>query len=239
MGKQFIDISLFATMALTLALTQGILWQTPASAGPVANNNTPSPLQSLLMGRPAAEPKFKVPTKTPGQTEEVDAKKMAGADKLVPADLSFQGHGCKIDIPGDYFLNEYAPPIGKLFSFKGPLHPSKDRAVLNLTIMPSPPGTVIPGERAMIDVMLNPYRQSLSKYQEDKEPSFMSGSSNFKGFNFSGVSHDGRATRGFVYLTQVRDTFFIIFASDEMPFADQSLPVLRRSTRACQIGPVK
>ncbi|MBU6452600.1 MAG: hypothetical protein KGS72_12515 [Cyanobacteria bacterium REEB67] len=195
-----------------------------------------SPLESILLGRPARTTKLKVPAQTSTvASPEPDRSKMAGPDKLVPADLSINGHRCKVAIPGDYSLMEFTPPQGKLFSFRGPLHASKDRAFFNVTILSSPAGEPMPSERTMMDVMLNPQRKQLAKYQEEKQPLFMSGTHSFKGMSFSGVNREGHAMKGFVYLTQDRDTFFILFAQDEQPFADQSLPRLLISAKACHI----
>jgi hypothetical protein len=204
---------------------------------PLATQAKPvSPLESMLLGQPSSTTKMKVPAQTSNvSTPEPDRSKMAGPNKLVPADLTMNGHTCRVAIPGDYSLVEFTPPQGKLYSFRGPLHPSKDRAFFNVTIIASPAGEPIPSERTMMDVMLNPQRKQLAKYEEEKQPLFMSGKHSFKGMKFSGINRQGRNMKGFVYLTQDRDTFFILFAQDEQPFADQSIPRLLISAKACHI----
>jgi hypothetical protein len=160
---------------------------------------------------------------------------MAGPGKLVPADLSYSGHGCTILMPGDYRLGEFLLPTGKLFCFKGPEHPNKKTAVFNVTIAPTPKGADIPGERAMMDIMLDPQKTGLTNYKEQKEPVFTNGGHSFKGVSFSGQKKGGEDRHGFVYLTQDKDTFFVVFAQDEAPFADHSLPILLKTTQGCQI----
>ncbi|MBS1992879.1 MAG: hypothetical protein JSS86_01965 [Cyanobacteria bacterium SZAS LIN-2] len=159
---------------------------------------------------------------------------MAGPGKWVPADLTISGHGCTVLVPGDYSLSEFLPPTGKLFCFKGPAHPDNKTAVFNVTIAPCQKGSDIPSERTVMDVMLNPHRK-LNGYKEQKEPIFTNEGHSFKGMSFSGKGKDGKQTSGFVYLTQDKDTYYILFAQDEEPFASKSLPLLLKTARGCQI----
>ena len=207
-----------------------------------------SPLQNLLLNnqnKPAiagSAARAASVRLAPGQSragaEVGDVAHMAGAGKLVPAELEHNTHKINISIPGDFFLNEYALPTGKVFAFKGMLHEDKTRAVINVTIVPdvaAAPGALVDGERGMLEVIVAAPRQELKNYKEEKLPLFMSGSHSFKGVSFSGMQANGKQAKGFVYLTQARDTFFIIFAQDEMPFADQSMPLLLKQARACQL----
>jgi len=159
---------------------------------------------------------------------------MAGAGKWVPADLSITGHSCSVLIPGDYTLSEFVPPSGKIFCFKGAPHPDKRSSVFNVTIAPSQKGVDIPAERTVMDVMLKPHR-SLTDYKEQKEASFVNDGHSFKGMSFSGKAKDGKVSSGFVYLTQDKDTYFILFGQDQEPFASKSLPLLIKSAHSCQI----
>ena len=232
---------LLLSLGLMLAASDAAFAQ-PAPIKPAsgpAKNPAKSPAKSTIQNAAkSTQPKSEGDNKT--VKSETDSKAapltaMAGPGKWVPADLSISGHGCSVLIPGDYSLNEFLPPSGKLFCFKGPNHPDKKAAVFNVTIAPSQKGVDIPPERQVMDVMLNPHRKSLIDYKEQKEPIFVNDGHSFKGMSFSGKAKDGKQSSGFVYLTQDKDTYFILFALDEEPFASKSLPLLLKSARGCQI----
>jgi hypothetical protein len=206
-----------------------------------------NPMQGLLLnsgkgataGSAARSASLKL---APGQAKAGpqmgDLAHMAGAGKLVPAELSYNGHVLTISIPGDFFLSEYLLSSGKVFSFKGMPHEDKSRAILNVTVVPdvaAGPGALIDGERGMIDVILAAPRKDLKNYKEEKLPLFMSATHSFKGLSFEGLQANGKNVKGFVYVTQAKDTFFIIFGQDELPFAEQSIPLLLKQARACRL----
>jgi hypothetical protein len=221
----------------TLTLAAGL----PVPAQQQNQQKTPAKAQAQ------SKAQSKAPAKGPAQDQAKDqaaaqsaASKpaktgMAGPGKWVPADLTFSGHSCTVLVPGDYSLGEFLAPNSKLFCFKGPQHADKKSAVFNITIVASPKGSDIPGERALMDMMLNPQRSGLTGYKEQKEPIFTNGSHSFKGVSFSGQVKGGEDRRGFTYLTQDKDTFFVVFVQDEMPFADSSLPLLLKAAKGCQI----
>ncbi|MBS2010067.1 MAG: hypothetical protein JST01_23665 [Cyanobacteria bacterium SZAS TMP-1] len=212
MNLNFGKLNIAAPTALALPLCLA-LWSGAAGVLPV------------LAEKPAAPKAAPSPSPSTG---------MAGPGKWVPADLTISGHGCTVLVPGDYSLSEFLPPTGKLFCFKGPAHPDNKTAVFNVTIAPCQKGSDIPSERTVMDVMLNPHRK-LNGYKEQKEPIFTNEGHSFKGMSFSGKGKDGKQTSGFVYLTQDKDTYYILFAQDEEPFASKSLPLLLKTARGCQI----
>jgi hypothetical protein len=200
-----------------------------------------------------------------GATSKPTTTGMAGPGKLVPAELRILGRGCTVLVPGDYRLSEFVEPGCKLFCFRGPEHPDKQTAVFNVSIATTPTGAAIPSEREMMETMLNPHRSSLANYKEQKEPLFTNGGHAFKGMSFSGTvkenqvskdskdskagkdskdSKDSKASktpkvavnrRGFVYLSQDKDTFFILFGLDEEPYAEKSMPILLKTAASCSI----
>jgi len=226
--------ALILPLSLALAASGGALAQTKAavkkSGGAVESKSKPEP-----KAEPKPESKSEPKSEAKSEPKAAPLTAMAGPGKWVPADLSISGHGCSVLIPGDYTLSEFLPPSGKLFCFKGPAHPDKRSAVFNVTIAPSQKGSDIPAERKVMDVMLNPHRISLTDYKEQKEPIFVNDGHSFKGMSFSGKGKDGKQNSGFVYLTQDKDTYFILFALDEEPFASKALPLLLKSARGCQI----
>lgn len=160
---------------------------------------------------------------------------MAGAGKLVPADLDYQGHACSVLIPGDYRLREYILPDGKIFCFAGETHPDLKAPVFNITIIPGKKGDDLPGERHWIDAMLNPQKSALKNYKEEKVPLFTNGGHSFKGMTFAGKAADGENRHGFVLISQDKDSFFIVHAQDEEPFSNTAIPLLMKSARGIQI----
>jgi hypothetical protein len=207
----------------------------PTAAQPKAPAKAPQKSSENASENPPA--KSKPAAEKPGEkkADEKPKSAMAGAGKMVPADLEFQGHSCTLSVPGDYQLSEYITHEGKLFCFKGPIHPDIKTSVFNVTIVPSPKGANLPGERELMDTMLKHQKTSLKEYKETKEPLFTNGGHSFKGVSFAGKGDGGEKRHGFVYLTQDKDTFFILFAQDEEPFSDKTLPLLIKSAQGCQI----
>jgi len=229
--------SLLLSISLVLSASGMALGQPKAPVKAAVKPVTREATKNL--SKEATKVETKVGPKVVTGAETVDPKiatatGMAGAGKWVPADLSISGHSCSVLIPGDYTLSEFLPPSGKIFCFKGALRPDKRSSVFNVTIAPSQKGVDIPSERTVMDVMLKPHR-SLTDYKEQKEASFVNDGHSFKGMSFTGKTKDGKLSSGFVYLTQDKDTYFILFGQDQEPFASKSLPLLIKSAHSCQI----
>jgi len=159
----------------------------------------------------------------------------AGPGKLVPADLEYMGHECHILIPGDFSLQEFVSPSGKIFCFNSPWHSDKTRAVINVNIIPPDKKGECSSERALMDAMLDAHRKSLKNYKEVKEANFSNNGHEFKGYSYSGATEQKKNEHGFVFLTQDKTTFFILFGQDEEPYSTKSLPLLLNSAKGCEI----
>jgi len=175
---------------------------------------------------------LKAPSTTEGGSPIISAAK----DDSYTKKFSCQGYSCELLVPAHYSFAETDQPIGKLFVLTGQKHANGKSPILNLKIVKNPPGEPIPPIQPMVDSVLQPYGEQLSHYAQTVEKPFAVNGHSFLGSRFTGEFPGTIPASGFVFASEVADTFFIFSAEDTKPDSETSIPDMLKSVGTLKIG---
>lgn len=152
-----------------------------------------------------------------------------------PKSIHFRNRLCQIVVPKEYAFDQSTEQTKSTVLFAGPKYDGNKSPVVSLNIVEPPSGEKLVSEQVMLAAMLNPFRKTLAKYDEASlEPLTIDGKI-FKGSSFSGEYPDLSQTRGFVYVTLDKGTYFIFFGQDRNSNFGKSEPVMMKLTKSFKI----
>ncbi len=158
-----------------------------------------------------------------------------GADELKPAQkttnlqsFTFQGVSCSLVKPDKFSLTEKVTSVGKMFVLFDPSKEKKDYTSLSVSIVP----TDTANENEMLDGVLEPYKQGLKNYKEEKLAPVSINGRKFQNRKFSGNFPSGCPTVGFVYITTQQGACIILIGDANGAGGVQALEALLQSVKS-------
>lgn len=148
-------------------------------------------------------------------------------------EFSFKNHSFEIMPMENSTLMELAPPMGKIFVFKGPKRADSTNGVISVSMIVSGEGEAAPSQDALTEAMLRPYRTHLSDFSQQAK-TIVSNKIDYRGATFAGAQ-GGVPVKGILLGTLKNGTLFMFFAQDRTEHFDQLEKELMKMLSKCTL----
>jgi TonB family protein len=184
----------------------------------------PAGLGVVVVGLFAPEA-YRIYSQDPRAVQQADkeiAEGAAAARKAVAKQIGSSPHvfsagenSFELLPPEGFLLEETPTPFGKAFIFTGPRRADGSAALFAVTVFDPASSQDRPSVTEMLDMMVAPFREHLSWFQQHQEKTLNIKGHDFEGVSFSGVQNMFLPISGFFYAAPIGKNVLVVNGQDD------------------------